>query len=69
MKEQKQTAPLDDGPGLEAFLPDTSQGFVAQAGTALAEGAGPADAIIVEDALKPSRSGNSGQYIRSVTDL
>ena len=52
MKEQKQTAPLDDGPGLEAFLPDTSQGFVAQAGTALAEGAGPADAIIVEDALK-----------------
>ena len=52
MKEKKQTAPLDDGPGLEAFLPDTSQGFVAQAGTALAEGAGPADAIIVEDALK-----------------
>ena len=52
MKDQKQTAKLDDGPGLEAFLPDTSQGFVAQAGTALADGAGPADAVIVEDALK-----------------
>ena len=52
MKEQKQTAQLDDGPGLEAFLPDTSRGFVAQAGNALADGAGPADAIIVEDALK-----------------
>ena len=52
MKEQKQTKQLDDGPGLEAFLPDTSQGFVAQAGTALADGAGPADAVIVEDALK-----------------
>ena len=52
MKEQKQTTQLDDGPGLEAFLPDTSQGFVAQAGTALADGAGPADAVIVEDALK-----------------
>ena len=42
----------DDGPGLDAFLPDTSQGFVARAGTALAQGARPADAIIVEDALK-----------------
>ena len=52
MKEQKQTKKLDDGPGLEAFLPDNSQGFVARAGTALANGAGPADAIIVEDALK-----------------
>ena len=52
MKEQKQTAQLDEGPGLEAFLPDTSQGFIAHAGTALADGAGPADAIIVEDALK-----------------
>ena len=44
MKEIKQTAQLNDGPGLEAFLPDTSQGFVAQAGIALADGAGPADA-------------------------
>jgi FeS assembly SUF system protein len=52
MKDQKQTAKMDDGPGLEAFLPDISQGFVAQAGTELADGAGPADAIIVEDALK-----------------
>ena len=52
MKEQKTTTQLDDGPGLEAFLPDISQGFVAQAGTVLADGAGPADAIVVEDALK-----------------
>ena len=52
MKDQKQTAKMDDGPGLKAFLPDISQGFVAQAGTELADGAGPADAIIVEDALK-----------------
>ena len=52
MEEQEQTAQLDDEPGLEAFLPGTSQGFVAQAGTALTNGAGPADSIIVEDALK-----------------
>ena len=42
----------DDGPGLEAFLPDTSQGFVARAGTALTDASGPADPIVVEDALK-----------------
>ncbi len=52
MKEQKKAAQLYDGPGLEAFLPDTSEGFVVKAGTALVDGAGPADAIIVEDALK-----------------
>ena len=52
MKEQKQTAQLDDGPGLEAFLPDTSAGYIARAGAALADAVGPADAIIVEDALK-----------------
>ena len=33
----------DDGPGLDAFLPDTSQGFVARAGTALTDASGPAD--------------------------
>ena len=52
MKEQKQTAQLDDGPGLDAFLPDTSQGYIARAGAALVDTVGPADAIIVEDALK-----------------
>ena len=52
MKEQKQTAQLDDGPGLDAFLPDASQGYIARAGAALADAVGPADAIIVEDALK-----------------
>ncbi len=52
MKDQKQTAQLDDGPGLDAFLPDTSQGYIARAGAALADAGGPADAIIVEDALK-----------------
>ena len=52
MKEQKQTTQLDDGPGLDAFLPDTSQGYIARAGAALVDAVGPADAIIVEDALK-----------------
>ena len=52
MKEQKQTAQLDDGPGLDAFLPDTSEGYIARAGAALVDAVGPADAIIVEDALK-----------------
>ena len=52
MKEQKQTAQLDEGPGLDAFLPDTSEGYIARAGAALAEAGGPVDAIIVEDALK-----------------
>jgi FeS assembly SUF system protein len=42
----------EDGPGLEAFLPDTSEGYIAKAGTALAEPKGPADAVAVEDALK-----------------
>ena len=52
MKEQKQTAKLDDGPGLDAFLPDTSEGYIARAGATLADAGGPADAVIVEDALK-----------------
>ena len=42
----------DSGPGLDAFLPDISQGFVARAGTALTDASGPADPIVVEDALK-----------------
>jgi FeS assembly SUF system protein len=52
MKERKQTAQLDDGPGLDAFLPDTSEGYIARAGAALVDAVGPADTIIVEDALK-----------------
>ena len=52
MKEQKQTTQLDDGPGLDAFLPDTSEGYIALAGAALVDSVGPADTIIVEDALK-----------------
>ena len=43
---------LDNAPGLDAFLPDTSQGFIARAGTALTDASGPADPIVVEDALK-----------------
>ena len=54
MKEQTKpnTFQPDDGPGLDAFLPDTSQGFIARAGTALTDATGPADPIVVEDALK-----------------
>ena len=42
----------DDGPGLADFLPDTSSGFTATAGTTQANAAGPADADVVEAALK-----------------
>ena len=42
----------ENGPGLEAFLPDASQGFIARAGMALKDASGPADPIVVEDALK-----------------
>lgn len=43
---------LKNGPGLDAFLPDTSHGFIARAGTALTDAGGPADLIDVENALK-----------------
>ncbi|MEK9962513.1 MAG: iron-sulfur cluster assembly protein, partial [Rhodobiaceae bacterium] len=43
---------LADGPGLADFLPDTSSGFRATAGTSLAGATGPADAACVEAALK-----------------
>ncbi len=43
---------LADGPGLADFLPDTSSGFRATAGTSLAGVTGPADAACVEAALK-----------------
>ena len=40
------------GPGLADFLPDTSSGFTATAGTTYAGANGPADADVVETALK-----------------
>lgn len=43
---------LESGPGLADFLPDTSSGYTAYAGTVLTEANGPADAVAVEDALK-----------------
>jgi FeS assembly SUF system protein len=56
VKMKEQTEPnvflSDDGPGLDAFLPNTSQGFIARAGTALTDATGPANPIVVEDALK-----------------
>ena len=44
--------PASEGPGFEDFLPDTSNGYIATAGTALANPVGKADPIAVEDALK-----------------
>ena len=43
---------LADGPGLADFLPDTSSGYKASAGEKLTAPDGPADAALVEDALK-----------------
>ena len=43
---------LADGPGLSDFLPDTSSGYKATAGTKLAASDGPPDAAAVEEALK-----------------
>ena len=45
---------LADGPGLADFLPDTSSGYKATAGSRLATPGGPADAGAVEEALKAS---------------
>jgi len=42
----------EDGPGLADFLPDTSNGYTAHAGSPLENAVGAADAIAVEDALK-----------------
>ena len=44
--------PAGSGLGLKDFLPDTSNGYIATAGTALANPVGKADPIAVEDALK-----------------
>ena len=43
---------LPDGPGLADFLPDVSGGFTATAGAPLDGTEGPADAAVVEAALK-----------------
>ena len=43
---------LADGPGLADFLPDTSSGYRATAGTKLEAPSGQADAGVVEEALK-----------------
>ena len=43
---------LADGPGLADFLPDTSSGYKATAGTSLAAPSEPADETAVEEALK-----------------
>ena len=40
------------GPGLADFLPDTSNGYIAQAGATLENSSGQADPVAVEDALK-----------------
>ena len=47
------TARLDsDGLTLDDFLPETSNGFIATAGTGLSNPAGKADSVAVENALK-----------------
>ena len=50
--DEKTQKSASDGPGLSDFLPDTSHGYIATAGAALANPAGEADPIAVEDALK-----------------
>ena len=50
--DQKTLYPASDGPGLAEFLPDTSNGYIATAGTPLANPVGKADPIAVEEALK-----------------
>ena len=52
MSEQDHNPYLADGPGLADFLPDVSSGYTAEAGAPLAAATGPADAGIVEAALK-----------------
>ncbi len=49
---EKTQGPASNGPGLEDFLPNTSNGYIATAGSALANPSGKADPIAVEDALK-----------------
>ena len=51
-RDEKKQGPAGNEPGLLDFLPDTSNGFIATAGTALINPVGEADPIAVEDALK-----------------
>ena len=51
-RDEKTNEPASNGPSLADFLPDTSNGYIATAGTALANPVGEADPIAVEDALK-----------------
>ena len=51
-RDEKTQKLVSNGPGLSDFLPDTSNGYIAKAGTALSNPLGEADPIAVEDALK-----------------
>ena len=51
-RDEKTQKPASNGPGLSDFMADASNGYIATAGTALANPVGKADPIAVEDALK-----------------
>ena len=51
-RDEKTQKPVSNEPGLADFLPDTSNGYIATAGTALINPVGEADPIAVEEALK-----------------
>ena len=51
-RDEKTQKPASNGPDLSAFMPDTSNGYIATAGTALTNPVGEADPIVIEDALK-----------------
>ena len=50
--DEKTQEPVSNGPGLADFLPNIGNGYIATAGTALANPVGEVDPIAVEDALK-----------------
>ena len=54
MKDQTQSATpqLGEEPGLEVFMPNTSEGFTARAGKVLTDSSGPVDPDVVEGVLK-----------------
>jgi FeS assembly SUF system protein len=51
-RDEKKQSPAGNELGLLDFLPDTSNGYIATAGTALTNPVGEADPIAIEDALK-----------------
>ena len=51
-RDEKTQEPDTNGPGFSDFLPNTTNGYIATAGTALANPVGEADPVAVEDALK-----------------